>query len=400
MTAPSLAAQRILLISLGFLLIQPAAFGQQSPPSTITTASADLRSGYVGDDACRSCHAEKFAGFAHTAHHLTSRMATADSIAGSFAPGKNTLNTQNPDLLFEMSSRPGGFFQSAVTGNGRDATMRTERMDIVIGSGRKGQTYLYWQNDALFELPVSFWTELGQWVNSPGYTDGFADFSRPIVPRCLECHATYFETAAARPGNRYHKTNFVLGISCEKCHGPGREHVARFSAKANLPPADPAIVNPGKLSRERQMDVCALCHGGVGEALAPAFSFVPGQPLAKYLVLPQFEPNAHIDVHGSQIELLKRSRCYQKSEMTCNTCHDVHVAQRDAASFSGRCLGCHQVESCGLYKKLGRQIANNCVDCHMPKQQTELIVSSANGKSVRPEVRNHWIKIYPVALKP
>jgi hypothetical protein len=36
----------------------------------------------------------------------------------------------------------------------------------------------------------------------------------------------------------------------------------------------------------------------------------------------------------------------------------------------------------------------------MPKQQTELIVSSANGKSVRPEVRNHWIKIYPVANKP
>jgi hypothetical protein len=148
------------------------------------------------------------------------------------------------------------------------------------------------------------------------------------------------------------------------------------------------------------MDVCALCHGGVGQELSPAFSFVPGETLDEHLVLPNFEPSAQIDVHGSQIELLKRSRCYQRSEMTCLTCHDVHVTQRDAASFSSRCLGCHQIESCGLYKKLGQQIASNCVDCHMPKQQTELIVSSANGKSVKPEVRNHWIKIYPVALKP
>ena len=382
------------------LLSSFVSFSHAQRPITPDSPVPDTRKDYAGDDACRSCHAEKFASFAHTAHHLTSRPANAESIAGSFASGSNILKTQNPDLFFEMSSKPDGFFQTAVTGSGRETTTRTERMDIVIGSGRKGQTYLYWHNDALFELPVSYWTALGEWVNSPGYADGFADFSRPIVPRCLECHATYFEPVGVQSGNRYRKANFVLGITCEKCHGPAREHVARFSSKSVSPPSDPAIVNPRKLSRDRQMDVCALCHGGVGEELAPAFSFVPGEPLAKDLALPQFEPNAHIDVHGSQIELLKRSRCYQKSDMTCNTCHDVHVTQRDAASFSGRCLACHQVQSCGLYPKLGQQIASNCVDCHMPKQQTELIVSSANGKSVRPEVRNHWIKIYPVANKP
>lgn len=392
-------AKGILFFLAVLIALLSAAIGQERPPASANVTS-DPRKDYVGDDACRSCHAEKFGSFSHTAHHLTSRIASADAIAGSFAAGSNVLKTQNPDLYFEMASKPNGFFQTAVNGIGHEATTRTERMDFVIGSGRKGQAYLYWKNDALFELPVSYWTELGQWVNSPGYADGFADFSRPIVPRCLECHATYFEALSEQPGNRYRKTDFVPGISCEKCHGPGREHVARFSAKSEQKPADSAIVNPRKLSRERQMDVCALCHGGVGEGLAPAFSFVPGQPLARYLVLPQFEPTAHIDVHGSQIELLKRSLCYQKSDMTCNTCHDVHLAQRDAASFSNRCLGCHQVQSCGLYPKLGQQIAADCVDCHMPRQKTALIVSSANGKSVQPEVRNHWIKIYPAALKP
>jgi hypothetical protein len=27
---------------------------------------------------------------------------------------------------------------------------------------------LFWKNDQLFQLPVSYWNELG-WINSPGY---------------------------------------------------------------------------------------------------------------------------------------------------------------------------------------------------------------------------------------
>ncbi len=64
---------------------------------------------------------------------------------------------------------------------------RTERIDIVTGSGIKGQTYLYWKGDQLFQLPVSYWTDLKRWITSPGYTEGVANFDRPIVPRCLEC---------------------------------------------------------------------------------------------------------------------------------------------------------------------------------------------------------------------
>ena len=102
----------------------------------------------------------------------------------------------------------------------------------------------------------------------------------------------------------------------------------------------------------------------------------------------------------SLFALLERSRCYQESgTMTCVTCHDVHQPQRDAAAFSQRCLSCHQVQSCGRFKTLGSQIAGRCVDCHMPLQTSNLIVSDANGRSVRPKVRNHWIKIYSDAAR-
>ena len=115
-----------------------------------------------------------------------------------------------------MDKSDAGYFQTAVTGTPPEVSSQTERIDLVVGSSRKGQSYLYWKSDQLFELPVSYWTALRQWVNSPGYRDGFADFDRPIVPRCLECHATYFE--ALRPDNHYNQANFIVGIACEKCH--------------------------------------------------------------------------------------------------------------------------------------------------------------------------------------
>ena len=68
------------------------------------------------------------------------------------------------------------------------------------------------------------------------------------------------------------------------------------------------IVNPKGLSRERRVDVCAQCHGGLGEERARAFSFVPGRSLADYVQLLPPDPNAKLDVHGNQVALLERSR--------------------------------------------------------------------------------------------
>ncbi len=237
------------------------------------------------------------------------------------------------------------------------------------------------------------------WANSPGYQDNYPNFERPVPPRCLECHATYFDAQGS--SNIYKKTGFVLGISCERCHGPGLDHVARHEASGTASnqaaPKEEAIVNPAKLPRERQIETCAVCHEGIGVApLAPAFSYIPGQPLRDYINLGMVDPNAKIDVHGNQVALLERSRCFQSSStMTCFTCHNVHVAQRDAPAFSQHCLGCHKVDSCGEFAKSGAKIAGNCIDCHMPRQKTNLIISSFQGREVRPEVRSHWIKVYP-----
>ncbi len=348
----------------------------------------------VSNEKCLSCH-EDYRKYLATAHHLTSQHATANSIAGSFARGKNILKTPQRELHYRMEARQDGFFQTGVLGTPPDTISVSERFDLVIGSGRKGQTYLYWgKDDQLFQLPVSYWTEVASWVNSPGYGDRSIDFSRPVVPRCLECHGSFFEPVADSGFvNRYRRTGYVLGISCEKCHGPGTRHV-ELNAPGAPKPSDQAIVNPAKLPRDRQLALCSLCHGGIGVAKAPPFSFTVGNALEDFLRLEIPKPDEPLDVHGNQVALLERSKCFKSSTMTCSTCHDVHVRQREVGDFSEKCMTCHKVESCGLFPRRGRAIAGKCVDCHLPNQTSNVIYSTHDGVPIRPKVRNHWIKIY------
>src|SRR5499426_1991416 len=134
---------------------------------------------------CRTCHASIVDSYALTAHRRTSAEGRRATIRGDFTPGHTVLRTRTRGVGFTMEQRAGGFYQT-----GWDSTTggaRSERIDIVIGSGRRGQSYLYWRNGLLFELPVSYLTGARQWINSPGYVDGQIDFNRLIEPRCLEC---------------------------------------------------------------------------------------------------------------------------------------------------------------------------------------------------------------------
>lgn len=379
----------------------------QPPPSTGSSTNEKKpppRLDFVGDDACRSCHQQQAKTYLETGHHWATSWPSPRTVKGSFTPDSNIMRTSNPYLHFEMTVSPAGYFQSAVEepGEGKKIT-RTERIDIVAGLPRKGQSYLFWKGDQLFQLPVTYWVETNSWVNSPSYPDGSPHFDKAIIPRCLECHASSFEWMPP-PVNRYRKSSLVLGISCEKCHGPGRAHVALHTtapgaargAKSQLPPGtSEQIVNPAKLPRDRQIDVCGLCHSGNGTPIAPSLSFLPGDVLDDYIDIPYSSPEDAVDVHGNQVQLLKKSRCFQSTTtLTCNTCHDVHTTQNNAAAFSAHCLSCHEPKQCGEHARLGDQIANNCIDCHMPLQESKVLFSNTNGKHLEPKVRNHRIGIY------
>ena len=351
--------------------------------------------GFVGPESCKECHSANYEGFIQTAHYKTSALAKSSSILGSFNAGENLMETKQPGLSYELESSDGDFFQKLLIEKNGTTYEHKCRFDIVTGSGNVGQTYLYWQDEFLFQLPVSWIAEGDRWINSPNYSDGFANFARPVVEKCLACHATSVEFAQKRSNliNRDHK--MILGVTCERCHGPAESHV-KFHREN--PDADEAkfIVHPNDLPRERMNDVCSQCHaGGQSLVLQSPFTFRPGDDLSDFK---RFRPDSDTvgGVHtANQFPRLVKSKCYLESDtMNCATCHNPHQNEHgNIQLFSDRCMKCHEMEDCGKFEQLGERISTNCIDCHMPKEEDTNIEIQTTDAVVFPKVRDHHIRV-------
>ena len=348
--------------------------------------------GFLGAKACQECHEKTFASFGQTAHYLTSQLATPESVRGALEDGENLLRTWHPDVSFKIFARDGKLIQRTTFFDWQFEIP----MHIVTGSSKLAQTYLYWHDDQLFQCNVTYLTPVDSWINSPGFVDGNADYDRPIAARCLECHTTYIDYT--RPPNHFTPETLITGISCERCHGPGREHVDFHRTNPSVKEAQFVTV-PSDLPREQELQLCSQCHSTITDLKGRPYQFRPGDLLEDHYTPPKTQ--AGNSVHTSnQLERLGKSQCFRQSEMTCIDCHNPHQLERgDLKLFSQRCIKCHEPRSCGMSDSLHDRISENCIECHMPKRESEnLRLDTASG-SVFPPLRDHFIRIDQNAAK-
>ncbi|MCS7045773.1 MAG: hypothetical protein NZO58_05410 [Gemmataceae bacterium] len=258
-------------------------------------------------------------------------------------------------------------------------------------SGRSDEMYFCWQGPRLFVHAIGWLYPRDCWGHSAEAIE-----ARPALSRCVECHNTWI---AHVPGtlNEYRPEGMLLGVTCERCHGPGKEHVAFHRANPNAPAH--AIVHPGLLERERLIEVCTQCHSLSVARRVPAFSYRPGTPLAEAFRTGR-NRFPEEDLVGNQIQYLRESKCFQKSEMTCITCHDPHhAAQHEAAGQS--CLQCHQRQACKDQDRLPPAVRDDCAACHMPPRVWMGACFHTSDDHYYPVTArsDHRIAVYPEAKK-
>lgn len=391
--------QKSYLVFLTFSLLFLAYCSESHDPVSPNLNRIQHESGnyFAGAETCRPCHKKIFDQCLDNAHHKTSSHANKQTVKGSFEPERNTLDLES--VSFEMLDMNDSLFVSAAIKN-RNVEIPTTSFDVVIGSGRKGQSYFSWSGDALFQIQPSYYSAMDLWINSPGYKAFYTE--RPITTDCIKCHFTYAtEKIDTPPNNIYRKSELIFGVSCERCHGPAAKHLD-FHRK------NPKSQNPKHISvlRElpnaRKIDICAQCHAGLRERTIKGngFSFLPGDKLADYSQNVDVDLNRNdLDVHGNQVGLMMQSACFKQTQnMNCITCHDPHQNQKGNLShFDAKCRECHQGgKMCTESLANKSKIADSCVQCHMPKTPSYSMLANIPGHDTLTPfyIRNHRIAVY------
>ena len=378
------------------------------------------REEHLAPEACGECHRSVYDGYMQTSHARAMRLVEPGLLDHQFAPEHEYFYVKKDtagSAFFRLAVTEAGYEQQIFL-PGETGAQELDRLplDLELGSGKFARAYLRWDGDRLFLNPLSFYTGPGRWAFGPGIHGHLASMQggRPVTAACLDCHSGYFGArdpseydGPARSLDEYlhpadtfvmEKANFVLPISCVKCHGPGERHV-RYHRENPGDGTARHIVGIGDLARNQQVEVCGFCHTPPGAVVRPPFTFGPGDAYSDFI-----EPAAvdftETDPHATQAPYLTASQCFKLTpSMTCTTCHDPHRNQRgDLGMFSRLCMECHEPSSgrhcTGMPMREGAG-ETNCIDCHMPRQKSSALrVVGQRGETLPLQMRNHWIKVH------
>lgn len=374
------------------LLLAGQSFGVAGP-ATATDHSNIMPeqahgAGYAGSAACAECHGTIARAFKKTG--MGQSIAPADPSIFTKLSLQAHFTNDAIDRHFDVFARDSKLYQSeyALGTDGAEIFRGTREIQWLIGAGVNGYGPVVSQDGYLFQTPLSYYTKPASWGPSPGYESLDLGFNRPILSGCIFCHAGRANPIAGTNGKYAEPPFSEVSIGCENCHGPGAAHIRAMKGGASG--RNTQIVNPARLSPYLADNICMGCHQtGDVRVLKPGKSYAdvrPGRPLDDVLSIfivpptPQSPPDAdHVEHYYS----MTLSKCYRSSagRMSCLSCHDPHVqptASEAPAYYARRCLACHTNQSCKIpfATRMHQQPANDCVHCHMPKRDIQVISHS------------------------
>ncbi len=348
-----------------------------TPPTDLAYRNMAEGVKYMGMETCRSCHSNVHSTFIHTGMGKSFGIATLEKSAAEYGTHALVYDEKSNFYYKPYFQNDSLYIREFRLENGDTVHQRTEKVSYIVGSGQHTNSHIVDINGYIYQAPVTYYTQEERWDMAPGFREGNERFDRFLTTECITCH-NHFPEPVAGALNKYSK--MPTGIECERCHGPGEIHVREKLAGEVVDTAqfiDYSIVNPRDLSRDLQMDLCQRCHlQGVAvlEEGKTFFDFKPGMALHEVMnvFLPRYSNSHEKFIMASQADRLRLSPCYQKSEMTCITCHNPHqsVEVTGTEHFNAACAQCHQSGQQPLCtapeaERMAEQ--NNCAGCHMPK---------------------------------
>jgi predicted CXXCH cytochrome family protein len=329
---------------------------------------------YVGSEKCKTCHADTYRRWTQT------RMA-------------NVVRdpAEHPDAIIPDLSKP-------------DPLLTFNKSDIAFVYGSKWkQRYFKKIGNEYFPLPAQWDVTHKMWRRYfvANGTDWWVPFypadnmKRPTGPTCDGCHSVNYDI--------HTRTVSEWNVGCEKCHGPGGDHVQR--------PSGANIINPARLDHIAANDVCIQCHSQGRPRSNPIndryydwpVGYVVGKNLNDYWQLEDHKLGELTFTHfpdGTAHKNRMQGNDFVQSAMythgiSCFTCHDPHGTPNNAdlrQPANVICLQCHGPDSPNgpraasieqhTHHRAG-SAGSECTSCHMPKIEQTIADVSVRSHTFR-----------------
>ena len=404
-----------------------AAAVHRVPPSPPARDDAPLQAAAPDDAtsrACQACHPDQYASWHASYHRTMTQVATPETALGDFSGEEVQFNGQR----YRMFVRDGQLFAETAPAQGNGGHTPAVRLVQTTGSHH---LQIYWvaagAGRTLETFPLLWLRGEDRWLPR------LAVFIAPpteqyTVPgvwnyTCIGCHTTHPRPQLTfGPEPRADSSVTEFGIACEACHGSGAAHAAAYRSPLDRYLAhfgadgDPQIVDPSRLTHRRSAQVCGQCHSvrtfysqkHAREWSKRGFSFRPGDDLDKAVSIisnatldrpytqriakafPEFISGSFWDdgivrVVGREYNALLESGCFQRGEMSCISCHELHQAPDDprerktwandqlsvGMDSDRACTQCHesladpQRAAAHAHHEPG-STGSACMNCHMP----------------------------------
>jgi predicted CXXCH cytochrome family protein len=325
-------------------------------------ASATNTARYTGSQACEKCHAQIY---------------------------EHWKKTPMANVVRDPREHPEAIIPDLSTNT--VAKFTKDQVALVYGS--------IWKQRYFTKIGDDYFPEPAQWdvtnkVWRPYFvangTDWWAtlyppdNLQRPTGPTCDGCHSVDYDIHIKKVAE--------WNVGCERCHGPGSEHVGH--------PSRGNILNPARMDYVHGNDACIQCHSQGRPLVDPIegkhydwpVGYHVGLNLQDFWQLEEHTLGAATLTHFAEGTAHKnrmqgndfvQSVMYRRG-VTCFNCHDVHGTDNNAQlrkPVDKLCLDCHGPMSLNgprtatleehTHHKDGTP-GSQCVACHMPKIETTI----------------------------
>lgn len=329
---------------------------------------------FTGNVSCQSCHQQEHAQWLTSHHYMAMQPANDTTVYGDF--GDATLTADGVTTKFYK--RDGKFYMHTEDEMG---TYREMEVKYIFGftplqqylvefpGGRMQATRMSWDTKAKkwFHQYAGDKIPAGDWLHWTGNGQNWNTM-------CASCHSTNLNKGYDEGTDTYKTTYNEINVSCESCHGPGKNHIdyingSNYKDGEKIKGSLLMLYKTG--NPMTAINTCGYCHARRSDITGNPFpgaevmeDYIPELPTTDF-----FFADGQMNDEDYNYTSFLQSKMFHRG-VQCTNCHNPHTnkLKLDGATV---CAQCHSQDIYTSEKHTLHKIGTkevNCITCHMPSK--------------------------------